>query len=95
MPIDDVLSKINRPLDGIRKMAAKLGVESSFNLNTYYTDEQRQFIYDNYNILSDEEISKILNKPLSGIQEQRRKMGLYYFDKTHKGYIDFSKMFRA
>ena len=45
--------------------------------------------------MTDIEIADKLDKPLSGIQEQRRKMGLYYFNKDYSNYENLSKFLRG
>lgn len=93
---DEVLKLLpNRTSEAILGQAKKLGIHSKYNVETYYTEEQKQYIINNFNILSDIEIANALNKPLSGVQEQRRKMGLYYRDNEYLGYDNFQRFFRA
>lgn len=71
------------------------GSESYNYLQEKYSDDQKQFIIDNYKTMTDIELSEALDKPLSGIQEQRRKLGIYYLNKDYSGYDNLSKFFRG
>lgn len=75
--------------------AMKYNVKSYQYLNEKYSDEEKQFILDNYQYMTDEELAKALNKPLSGVQEQRRKLGIYYLNKDYSGYESIAKFFRS
>ena len=76
-------------------MGRKLGIKSYNYLQEKYSDDQKQFIIDNYKTMTDIELSEALDKPLSGIQEQRRKLGIYYLNKDYSGYDNLSKFFRG
>jgi len=48
-----------------------------------YSNEELDFIKNNYQLLSDEEIAVILNRPIKGISERRKRMGLFrYFQES-------------
>lgn len=85
----------NRNHDSIINHARKLGIKSYYYLNEKYSEEQKEFILNNYKTMADQEIANYLNKPLSGIQEQRRKLGIYYLNKDYSRYENFSKFFRG
>lgn len=85
----------NRSMDSIINHAMRLGIKSNSYLNEKYSEEQKEFIIDNFKILTDKQIAECLNKPVSGIQEQRRKLGLYYLDKTYSKYENLNKIFRG
>lgn len=85
----------NRTYNSIVNMGRKLGIKSYNYLQEKYSDDQKQFIIDNYKTMTDIELSEALDKPLSGIQEQRRKLGIYYLNKDYSGYDNLSKFFRG
>lgn len=75
--------------------AQKLGIKSYAYINEKYSEEEKQFIKDNFGILTDEEIAKHLNKTANGIRDQRYSLGLLYLKKDYSHYVDFIKFFRA
>ena len=85
----------NRTYNSIVHMGQKLGIKSYNYLQEKYSDDQKQFIINNYKTMTDIELSEALDKPLSGIQEQRRKLGIYYLNKDYSGYDNLSKFFRG
>lgn len=85
----------NRTHDAIIIHAGILGLQSYVTLNERYSDEQKQFIIDNYKTMTDQELADVLGKPLSGIQEQRRKLGIYYLMKDYSKYTDLIDLFRG
>lgn len=96
IPKEEFLKMLpKRTDDAIVCMAMKLNVKSYQYLNEKYSDEEKQFIIDNHQYMTDYELSKALNKPLSGIQEQRRKLGIYYLNKDYSGYENIIKFLRG
>lgn len=85
----------NRTTASIICKAGQLKIKSYQYLNEKYSDEEKQFIINNYETMTDIELAKALNKPLSGIQEQRRKLGIYYSNKDYSGYENLVKLFRG
>ena len=81
--------------NAIRGMAKKLSVKSKYYTEEKYTEEQKQFIIDNWKRLNDDTIAKILGKTPAGIKAQRNKLGLYKVDKEYSKYENISKFFRA
>ena len=75
--------------------ATQLKIKSYTYLQNTYSEEEKQFIKNSSSYMSDIEISEILNKPLSGIQEQRRKLGIYHNHTDYSNYESLSKLFRA
>lgn len=85
----------NRTWAAIIIRAGKLNLTNSVIINERYSDEQKQFIADNFGIMTDVEIAEVLGKPLCGVQEQRRRMGLYYLNKDYSNYENLQKFFRG
>lgn len=85
----------NRTENAIICKGMNLGIRSYKYLSEKYSEEEKQFILDNYKNMTDQEMADALNKPLSGIQEQRRKLGIYYNNVNYIGYENLSKMFRG
>lgn len=96
IPMNEIEKMLpNRNHDSIINQARKLGIKSYYYLNEKYSKEQKEFILNNYKTMTDQEIANCLNKPLSGIQEQRRKLGIYYLNKDYSKYENFAKFFRG
>lgn len=76
-------------------MAMKLNIKSKEYLDANYSDEQKAFIIENSSKMTDAEMANILNKPLSGVQEQRRILGIYYLNKDYSKYENLAKLFRS
>ena len=85
----------NRTEASIVCKAMQFKIKSYNYLSEKYSDEDKQFIIDNYQTMTDFEIANKLDKPLSGIQEQRRKLGIYYSNKDYSGYENLTKFFRG
>ena len=75
--------------------AMQLGIKSYEKLRQEYTQEEEQFIIDNFGVLSDEEIAQKLNRGVKGISDKRRKLGCFYFNKDYSKYEGLSKLFRG
>ena len=96
IPKEDFLKLLpHRTESAIICKAMQLKLKSYHYLNEKYSDKEKQFIIDNYKYMTDVELSKTLDKPLSGIQEQRRKLGIYYLNKDYSGYENMTKFFRG
>ena len=85
----------NKTNNAIVGMAKKLGIKSKYYLEEKYTEQQKQFIIDNWQKLNDIEIADILDKTPAGIKEQRTKLGLYKVNKEYAKYESVSKFFRG
>lgn len=96
IPMEDVLKMLpRRSANGLKIHALKMGIKGLQYLSEKYSDEQKQFILDNYVLMSDEEIAKVLGKTPVGIKEQKRKLGIYQFNKEYQGYESLSKLLRG
>lgn len=94
--INEVLEKLpRRTYDSVTIHARMLGVKSYHYLQERYTDNEKQFIADNFGKLTDQEIGDILGKTANGIRDQRYRLGLLYFNKNYTGYENLSKLFRG
>lgn len=96
IPKEKILKMLpNRTEAAIVCHAVLLGIKGYHYLQEKYSEEQKQFILDNYNILSDEEMAKLLNKTTNGVKDQKRKMGIYKINKEYNGYENIAKVFRG
>lgn len=96
IPLNEVLQMLpRRSADGLKIHALKMGIKGLQYLSEKYSDEQKQFILDNYTLMSDEDIAKALDKTPNGIKEQKRKLGIYQFNKEYQGYENICKMLRG
>ena len=69
IPIKEFVKLLpKRSYDSIVGMARKLGIRSYDYIKQKYSNEQKKFIMENFGILTDAEMSKILDKPIIGIQ---------------------------
>lgn len=60
-------------------------VSMGLRCDIFWTEDEKQFVIDNWESMSDTEMGKVLKRPPSGIMEQRHKLGLYY-DLGYNGY---------
>ena len=96
IPLKEVLEMLPRRTDnGLKMHALKMGVKGLQYLSEKYSDEQKQFILNNYILMSDEEIAKALGKTPIGIKEQKRKLGIYQFNKEYQNYENLYKVLRG
>ena len=79
----------------IRHHARKLGLKSKQYLDEKYSEEQINYIKNNWLILTDEQMADELNKSPAGIMAQRNKMGLYKIKKDYSKYVSLDKFFRG
>lgn len=85
----------NRSEDAIICKAMKLKIKSYQYLHEKYTSEEKQFIINNFGILTDDEIAKKINKTKKGVRDQRISMKLLYAKKDFSKYENLSKVFRG
>ena len=96
IPKEDFLKMLpSRTEASIICKAMQLKVKSYHYLNEKYSEDEKQFIIDNYQHMTDFELAKALDKPLCGIQEQRRKLGIYYLNKDYSNYENIAKFLRG
>lgn len=94
--MDDLLLLLpNKTENAIRGMAKKLSIKSKNYIKEKYTEQQKQFIIDNWKTLNDTNIAKILDKSPAGIKAQREKLGLYKTNRDYSKYESISKFFRG
>ena len=82
-----------RSIGMIYMKAAEFGLKSGYVHKYYYTDNELQFIKDNWEEMSDTDIGNILGKDARSIMEQRHKLGLYY-PKMDRKYYDITDYIR-
>lgn len=93
--IDEImiyLPKRNR--NTIIAKALSLGLSNKIILETRFSESEKQFVFSNYNNMTDREIAGILNRSDSAISNYRCRNGLL---KPHEksGYKDLSEYIRA
>lgn len=83
----------NRSRNSIIAQAKNLGVTNKTIIESNFSKEEKQFVYDNYNKLTDKEIGDILNRSSYGINNYRSRNGLL---KTYEksSYLDLSEYVR-
>ena len=93
---DEIMQLLpNRTWDAMVCMGRKLGVKSFYYLQAKYTDKEKQFIRDNFGVLTDKEIAEKLGKTEHGIRDQRLEMRLIYACKDYSKYENLSKFLRG
>lgn len=79
-PIERVIKRLpKRTYESIVAYANLLGVKSYHTLNTYWNKADKQFILNNWQIMSDKEMACILGKEVRSVSEKRWNMGLLHF----------------
>ena len=53
-------------------------VSMGLRCDIFWTDNEKQYVIDNWESMSDAEMGEVLGRPSSGVMEQRHKLGLYY-----------------
>lgn len=91
-PIDDFIDMLNS-----RSRHAVIGMAIKLNLNSYLTWKQDEvdFLLNNWNVLSDYEISLKLNKSQLCIKTKRHSLKLYRMNKEERNYIDLTNFIRS
>lgn len=96
IPIDEVCKIIpTRSKNAIISHSTVLGLYSYFYNNTYWNSEQNEILLENWDKMSDEELSDLIGKPKSSIAERRHRIGLMRIDKDNLRYSDISKYLRG
>lgn len=76
-----------KSIDAIYIKASQLGLKSGYVHKYYYTDEEIDIIYHNWEHMSDEEIGRLIGRDARSVMDQRHKLGLYY-PKLETSYYD-------
>lgn len=96
LPIENISEMLpNKSKMSIIGIARKHNLKSKFYLDTYYSEESKKFIYENWNTISDDELAKIFNKTPQSIMEQRHNMGLYKIKHDYSNYKNFDRFLRG
>lgn len=96
LPKEDIQKLLpNRTWNSIILKSSNLKIKSHHYLSEKYSEEEENFIKENFGKMTDAEIAKAIGKTIHGICDKRRLLGLYYFDKNYSKYNNISKFFRA
>ena len=96
VPLDDVCKLIpSRTKNAIINHAHILCLCSYFYHETYWNDDMDKLLIDNWQDLTDEELSILIGKPKLSIAERRHRLGLLRVDKDNLKYSDISKYLRG
>lgn len=71
-PNNELSDMLHRSKDSITQRAQKLGLKKDY----YFTKEEIKFIKDNYNVLSDHDIAKVVGHHWRVVKDRRLRMGL-------------------
>lgn len=95
-PIDEVCNLIPaRSRNAIISHARILNLFSFFYNQTYWNEEQDNLLLNNWENMSDDELSNLIGKPKLSISERRHRLGLMRVDKDNLKYSDISKYLRG
>lgn len=81
----EIAKKLNRPISGINDIAMRLGLTNlpgkqnlwiRGDVETYYTEEEKEFIRKNYPKMTNQQLAKKLDRSVSGIKYLINKLGL-------------------
>lgn len=96
IPIDEVCEMIpTRSKNAIISHARILNLYSFFYNSTYWNEELDKILVDNWEHMSDEELSVIIGKPKLSIMERRHRLHLMRVHKDSLKYSDISKYLRG
>ncbi|MDY2606528.1 MAG: hypothetical protein SOV90_01155 [Lachnospiraceae bacterium] len=92
--VDEMMKLLpNRSRNSIIAQAKNLGVTNKTIIESNFSKEEKQFVYDNYNKLTDKEIGDRLNRSSYGINNYRSRNGLLkIYEKS--SYLDLSEYVR-
>lgn len=86
----------NRSLCSIIGKSNVYGLMSYFYLSRLYTDDENQYLKDNYLDKTDKELAEHLNRSATAIQQRLCVLNLYRpFDPTQKSYKDLNAFVRS
>lgn len=95
-PIDEIIKLLpNRSKDAIILHANKLGLLSYNKISALWTDEQKQYIIDNWELEPDKIIAIKLNKTFRAVKAQRELLGLFRRDMNCTSYPTLAKYLRG
>lgn len=94
--IDEVQKFLHtRSKNSIILRANKLGILSQTNINTLWSEEDKQFIYDNWKLMPDKLMAKKLNRTFRSVKAKREELGLYRRNMDDNTYTNLSKYLRG
>lgn len=96
IPLDEVCKLIpNRTKVAIIRHARKFKLLSYYNTCTLWTSEQIEYLLDNWQTYSDEELGEFLHKNKQSIIDKRHRLDLYRIDREYGGYTSIAKYLRG
>lgn len=95
--VDEVCKRLpKRTRMAIIRKANNLGIKSFLYNNTYWSDEETQFLIDNWESMSDNELAEKLNVEKRTISERRWRLGLSRIKRGNEAsYEDIKKFIRG
>lgn len=95
-PIEEVLELFpNRTLMALQNRAKKFGLTSNYRVNTYWPEEDNDFLINHWKDMSDYQIGAQLNRTPSSVKDRRKLLGLYRINKEFFGYETIKRLLRA
>lgn len=96
LPVEEVCKMLpNRSKDAVIAHAKVLGLNSYTYLSTYWTDEETELLLNNWETLSDEELSVLIRRDIRSIKDKRWYLGLKRIGVNPGKYLDIKKYIRG
>lgn len=82
IPMKNVMELLPRhkTKECIQMKASQLNLKSYYSLHCLWTDDEKDFIKNNWQHMSDAQLAKHLNRPQRNVKYQRSRLGLYRSD---------------
>lgn len=95
--VDDVCKRLpNRTREAIIKQANNFKIISCFALKTYWSDSDKKLLFDNWENMTDDELSILIGKDRESILNKRWACGLSRFNHYEDAsYVDIIKYIRG
>lgn len=96
IPMRDVLELLpNRNQNMISNKARQFNIKSYANLKSKWTNEEIQYIIDNWELIPDKFIAEELNRTFRSVKWKREELGLFRQDMNSNSYPTLSKFLRG
>lgn len=85
----------NRTINSIRLQGSKLGLLSYTKINELWTEEELNYIRDNWYLIPDKIMADNLTRTPRAVKAKREELGLYRIDMESSSYPSLSKFLRG
>lgn len=96
IPLNDICNYFpGRSKDAIAIHARSLGLVAFYVLDTYWTDSETEFLKENWEMLSDYDLSIVLNRNQRSVKTKRNLLGLFRISTDTNNYETLNKLVRG